>query len=79
MSHQADHSSAADPDPFDTDSDPDPAFCFDTDPEPAFQFDLDRTVRYGPGILLFQRTNVPKTAISIHLNLIFLVSRPPGL
>jgi hypothetical protein len=29
--------SVADPDPFDTDTDP--AFHFDTDPDPAFQFD----------------------------------------
>ncbi len=33
--------SVADPDPFDTNPDPDPAFYFDTDPDPAFQFDVD--------------------------------------
>ncbi len=57
--------SVADPDPFDTD--PDPAFNFDTDPDPA--------VGYGSGSLPFQRRNVPKTVLFIHLYLIFLVSR----
>ncbi len=47
--------SVADPDPFDTDTDP--AFHFDTDSDPAFQFDPDPgpTVWYGSGYLLFQR------------------------
>ncbi len=31
--------SVADPDPFDTDTDP--AFHFETDPDPAFQYDTD--------------------------------------
>ncbi len=31
----------ADPGPFDTDSDPDPAFYFDMDPYPAYKFDTD--------------------------------------
>jgi hypothetical protein len=31
----------ADPDPFDTDTDPDPAFHIDMYPDPAFQFDTD--------------------------------------
>jgi hypothetical protein len=71
----------ADPDPFDTDKVPDPAFYFDNDPDPdpAFQFDtnLDLTVWYGYGFisLPFQRGNVPKTVLFIHLCLIFLVSR----
>jgi hypothetical protein len=60
-------SSVADPNSFDTDSDPDPAYQFDTD--------LDPTVGYGSGFLPFQRGNVPKTVLFIHLNLIFLVSR----
>jgi hypothetical protein len=34
-------SSVADPDPFLTDPNQDPAFQFDTDPDPAFQFDTD--------------------------------------
>ncbi len=33
--------SVADPDPFYTDTDPDPAFHFDTDPDPAFQLYTD--------------------------------------
>jgi hypothetical protein len=37
-------SSVADPDPFDTEPDPDPAFHFVTDPYPAFLFDPDPTV-----------------------------------
>jgi hypothetical protein len=57
--------SVADPDPFDTDPDPDPAFQFDPDPD----------VWYGSGSLPFQRGNVPKTVLLIHLYLIFLVSR----
>jgi hypothetical protein len=67
--------SVADPDPFDTDLDP--AFHFDTDLDPAFQFDTDPTVLSGSGSgsLLFQRGNVPKTVLFIHLYLIFLVSR----
>jgi hypothetical protein len=36
--------SVADPDPFDADPGPDPAFHFDTDPDPAFQFVLDPTI-----------------------------------
>jgi hypothetical protein len=36
------YTSVADPDPFDTDSDP--AFHFDADPAPAFKFDTDPTV-----------------------------------
>ncbi len=69
--------SVADPDPFDTD--PDPAFHFgtDPDPDPAFHFDMDPdpTVCYGTGSLPFQRGNVPKTVLFIHLYLIFLVIR----
>ncbi len=66
--------SVADLDPFDTD--PDPAFHFDMYPDPAFQFDtdLDLTVRYRSGsipYLPFQRDNVPKTVLFIHLYLIF--------
>jgi hypothetical protein len=62
-------------DPFDTDLDP--AFRFDMDPDPTFQFDTDPvpTVWYGSGSSLIQRGNVPKTALLINLNLIFLVSR----
>ncbi len=44
-------SSVADPDSFDTDSDPDPVFQFDTDP--------DLAVGYESGFLPFQRGNVP--------------------
>jgi hypothetical protein len=57
--------SVADPDPFDRD----PAFRFDTDPDP--------TVSYGsgPGSLLFQRGNVPKSVLFAHLYFIFLVIR----
>jgi hypothetical protein len=66
------HISVADPDPCDTDTDPAliwirSCFQFDTDPDP--------TVGYGSGSLLFQRGNVPKTILFIHLYLIFLVSR----
>ncbi len=50
--------SVADPDPFDTDTDP--AFHFDTDPDPAFQFDT-LVVWYGSGSSQFQSGNVPKT------------------
>ncbi len=57
--------SVVDPDHFDTDSDPD--FHFDTDPDPAN--------RSGYRSLLYQRGNVPKTVLYIHLDLIFLVSR----
>ncbi len=56
-----------DPDPFDTDLDP--AFHFDMDWDPAFQFDTnqdpDPTVLYRS--LPFQRGNVPKTVLFIHL------------
>jgi hypothetical protein len=47
--------SVADPGPFDTDTDPGPAFHFDTesDPDPAFQFYPDLSVGYGSGSLLF--------------------------
>jgi hypothetical protein len=47
--------SVADPDHFDMDLDPDPAFHFDTnpDPDPAFQFDTDPTVFHRSGSLLF--------------------------
>jgi hypothetical protein len=60
-------SSVADPDPFDTH--PDPAFHFDTDPDPVFQFatDPDPTVCYGSGSLPFQKGNIPKTVLFIHL------------
>ncbi len=70
-------SSVADPDPFDTDTDPDPASHFDTDTDHVFQFDTDPdpTVWYGSESLPFQRGNVPKTVLFIHLSLIFLVSR----
>ncbi len=37
--------------------------------------DPDPTAWYGSGSLPFQRRNVPKTVLFIHLNLIFLVSR----
>jgi hypothetical protein len=33
--------SVADPDHFDTGSDPDPAFHFDTDPDQTFHYDAD--------------------------------------
>jgi hypothetical protein len=59
-------------------TDPDPAYHFSTDPDPAFQFDTDpdSTVLYGSRSLPFQRGNVPKTVLFIHLYLIsFLVSR----
>ncbi len=71
--------SVADPDPFDTNPDPDPAFHFDIDPDPdpTFKFDLgpDPTVLFGSGSLLFQRGNVPRTVLFIHPYLIFLVGR----
>jgi hypothetical protein len=56
--------SVEDPDPFDTD--PDPAFHFDMnpDPNPTFQFDTDKHPDPDPP---FQRTNVPKTVLFIHL------------
>jgi hypothetical protein len=57
---------------FNSVADPDP---FDTDLDPAFQSDTDTTVLYGSRSLTFQRGNVPKTALFIHLYFIFLVSR----
>ncbi len=59
-------SSVADPDPFDMDTDPDPASHFDTDTDHVFQFDTDPdpTVWYGSESLPFQRGNVPKTVPS---------------
>jgi hypothetical protein len=61
--------SVADPDPFDTDTDP--VFNFDTDPDPAFQSETnpDQTIWYGSGSLPFQRGNTPKTVLFIHLYL----------
>ncbi len=41
-----------DPGPFDTDTEPDPAFHFDTDPDPAFQFDS------GPDPTVFIRIRI---------------------
>jgi hypothetical protein len=52
-------SSVADPGPFDSD----PAFQFDKNPDP--------TVLHGSGSLPFQRGNVPKTVLFIHLYLIY--------
>ncbi len=67
----------AGPDHFDSGPDPgpDPACHFDTDPDPAFQFDTDPDPTVWSGSLPFQRLNVPKTVLFIHLNLVFLVSR----
>jgi hypothetical protein len=47
---------------------------FDPDPYQIFHTDPDRTICYasGSGSLQFQRSNVPKTVLFIHLNLIFL-------
>jgi hypothetical protein len=49
---------------------------FEMDLDPLFHFDtdLDLTFLYGSGSLLFQRGNVPKTILFIHIYLIFLVS-----
>jgi hypothetical protein len=67
------YNSAADPDHYDTD----PDFYFDTDPDPTCYFDTepDQTIWHGSGSLWFQRGNVHKTVLLIHLNLIFLVCR----
>ncbi len=58
--------SVADPDHFDTD--PDHPFYFDTDPDPAFNFSTDLDPYCFKG-------NVPKTALFVHLYLIFPVIR----
>jgi hypothetical protein len=64
--------SVADPGHFDTD--PDPAFHFDTDPDPAFQFDTDPTVDTKSNPYHFERGNVSKTVILIHLYFLYILN-----
>jgi hypothetical protein len=56
---RSDTLSVADPGPFDTDPDPDPAFHFDADwdPDPVVQFDPTVWYGYGSGSSPFQRGN----------------------
>ncbi len=72
--------SVADPDTFDTDPNPDPAFHFDIDPDPDPTFNLIwvriRLFDMDPDLCCFKEVMyLLKTVLFIHLYLIFLFSR----